>query len=385
MRKRNYLLAGMLFSAALAWHAVARAGEIQLRCSWASPNDHRNQEIPFIVNPMLVMLPGENLRLSCELEGEAGRVTVIKNNFPVREDAVINFTAPEKSGSYYIPLVLTAGGRRRETEICVVVPFKASARKTDKGYDVRVDGEEVGHYRHPHRSGNAKVKENPDSYQPPVWWLRITPTNKDFELVPGLTAGDLVAPAEDTGKPHTDLAPVCYPMWRAVNALRGALTARGIPGRSLKLISGFRAPPYNRAVGSNAFGRHIYGDAFDFYVDIEGDGKATDLNRDGKLDRHDAYIIVGIIEDLQDDGKIPMGGIGVYNTVGGDHEVTMHLDMRGHRATWCYRTGPSGKRGEYAWASRRFAELDRHEENLAAERAAKEGRPYSRPRREQLP
>ncbi len=101
-------------------------------------------------------------------------------------------------------------------------------------------------------------------------------------------------------------------------------------------------------------------------------------------DRRDAYPVVALLEDLQDDGKIPMGGIGIYNTVGGDHEVTMHLDMRGHRATWGYLTDARGRRSEFAWQSVRFAELDRHEEDLAAERARKDGRPYSRPRREPL-
>ena len=166
--------------------------------------------------------------------------------------------------------------------------------------------------------------------------------------------------------------------------MRQELEQRGIPAGAMKLISMFRSPPYNRSVGSNAYGRHIYGDAFDFYIDIEGDGKASDLNHDRKRDRRDAYPIVALLEDLQDDGKIPMGGIGIYSTVGGDHEVTMHLDMRGHRATWGYLTDARGRRSEFAWQSVRFAELDRHEEDLAAERARKEGRPYSRPRREPL-
>ncbi len=358
--------------------------EMRLLCRWPSPNDHREQEIAFAANPLLVMLPGDNLRLSCDLGGSPGRITVLKDGQPIREDGVIDFTAPEKPGSYYIPLSLSAGGGTRAMELCVLIPFKATARRTGRGFDVRVDGEEIGEYRHPSRSGNIKVRENPDSYQPPPWWLRITPMNRGFEVVPGLAAGDLVVPSEDTGLPHIDLVPVCYPMWKATDTLRSALAAKGIPRDALKIISVFRAPQYNRGVGSNAFGRHIYGDAFDFCIDIEGDGKASDLNRDRKRDRFDAYVVVALIEELQDDGKIPMGGIGVYNTVAGDYEVTMHLDMRGHRATWCSRTAASGRKSDHAWASVRFAELDRHEENLAAERAAREGRPYSRPKREPL-
>ncbi len=382
---RYFAIAILAFALLLLVPRVG-AAEILLRCRWASPNDRRQQEIAYAANPLLVVLPGENLQLSCDTtDGTPGAVTVMKDGAPVRQEPVVTLTAPDAPGSYYISLALDAGGLRRETEICVLVPYKASGKKAGRGIDLHVDNHNVGNYRLPANSGNVKVRENPDSYQPPVWWLRITPMNRNFELVPGFAAGDLVIPSEDTGLPHSDLAPVCYPMWKAVHTLRTALAARGIPAHSLRIISCFRAPPYNRSVGSNAYGRHIYGDAFDFYITPDGGEKAADLNRDGKLDRLDAFIVVGIIEDLQDDGKIPMGGIGIYHTVAGDHEVTMHLDMRGHRATWCYRTGASGKRSEHPWASRRFAELDRHEENLAAQRAAKEGRPYSRPKREPLP
>jgi hypothetical protein len=132
--------------------------------------------------------------------------------------------------------------------------------------------------------------------------------------------------------------------------------------------------------------RSIYGDAFDFYIGLADDNiKAADLNRDGKLDRRDAWPLVRLIEDLQADGKIPMGGVGVYNTSGGDHEVTLHVDLRGHRATWGYFYGASGKQSEFAWASRRFADLDRRDEKTAAERAARENRKYAPPSREQLP
>ncbi len=365
--------------------ALAAAAEPALHCRWTSPNTGRQMTLAFHENPMLVVLPGGNLDLTASAGTAQGQVTVFRDGQGVRTGPAIALTAPEEPGAYYIPLAVEAGGARRETEICVLVPYKAVGRTVSNGWDLVVDGAEVGRYRHPSRAGNLKVRENPDSYMPPPWWLRVTPQNTNFALVPGVTAGDLVIPSEDTGEKHSDLVPVCYPMWLAVVAFRQELERRGIPAAALKIISMFRAPPYNRGIGSGAYGRHIYGDAFDFYIDLENDGKASDLSRDGKRDRRDAYPIVALLEDLQDDGKIPMGGIGVYNTVGGDHEVTMHIDMRGHRATWGSLTDARGRTSEFAWQSRRFEELDRHEENLAAGRAAKEGRKYARPRREPLP
>lgn len=362
----------------------APAAEPALHCQWTNPNTKQPLALTFQDNPLIVALPGQTIILSSSCQGATGQVTIFKDDQPIRTSQSISLAAPEKPGSYFIPLALEAGGMRRDSEICIFVPHKATARRAPKGLDVIVDGENIGFYRDPALSGNQKVRDNPASYQPPVWWLRITDTNAHFSLVPGLKADDLVVASEDTGTKHTDTVPVCYPMWLTVHSLRAALETRGIPGSALKLISVYRAPAYNRGIGSNAYGRHIFGDAFDFYIDLEGDEKASDLNQDRRRDRRDAYPVVAVIEDLMADGKIPMGGIGIYNTVGGDHEVTMHYDARGHRATWGFHFGASGKKSNFAWASRRFADLDRHEENLAAERASREGRSYVRPNREPL-
>ncbi len=374
-----------LFLALTISAAAALSGEVNLRCRWLSPNDRRTMDLSFAGNPLVVMLPGESLQVAAEADGQPGRLAVIKDGKIIREDTVLNFTAPEKPGAFYISVAAVAGEQNRRGEICVLVPHKATARRSNQGWLVRVDETPIGEYRQASASGNAKVKDNPDSYQPPVWWMRITDMNASFEVSPGVKADDLVAPSEDTGTKHTDIVPVCYSMWTAITTLRNGLSARGIPGSALRVISGFRTPPYNRSIGSNAFGRHVYGDAFDFYINLAGGEniKAADLNRDGKLDRRDAYPIVAVIEDLQAEGKLPMGGIGVYNTIGGDHEVSLHLDVRGHRATWCYING-AGHRNEACWQSRHFSNLDREDEDKAVRRAAEEGRSYSRPHREPL-
>lgn len=364
---------------------TAPGGNIPIRCRWNSPNDGSGLDMVFSGNPMIVARAGENLSVAPVLpSGEAGRITLLREGQPFREDASLSFVIPNTPGTYYIPLAVSSSGGNREFELCVVVPYQAAARRTTTGWDVTVDNQPIGSYRHPSRSGNAKVRNNPECYQPPVWWLRITETNASFEVAPGLTAGELVVASDDTGEKHIDLVPVCYPMWLAIGTLRKALEERGIPGRSCKLLSMFRAPTYNRGIGSNAFSRHVYGDAFDFFIDLEDNGMASDLNGDGRLDRRDAYRLVAIIEDLQAEKKIPMGGIGIYNTVAGDCVVSMHLDLRGHRATWCYRTGAGGHKSEYSWASRRFPDLDVADEQAAAERAAKENRKYAPPHREPL-
>ncbi|MCL2001705.1 MAG: D-Ala-D-Ala carboxypeptidase family metallohydrolase [Planctomycetes bacterium] len=380
------LLAAVFFFPTAFCFSVSANEDLVLRCRWPSPNDRSPQEIVFSGNPLIVIPPGETFSVRAEAPDVVCRLAVIIDGQSYREDESLNFTAPQNSGAYYLLLAINAADRQRNVELCVLVPAKAVARRTGSGLDVSLEDRFIGHYPHPNRSRNAKVRANPDSYQPPTWWMQITEANASFEVMPGIMAQELVATSEDTGDRHTDIVPVMYPMWKAIVAVRNALEERmAVPGSALKLISVFRAPAYNRSIGSGAFSRHVYGDAFDFYLDLDNQGKAADLNRDGRLDRQDAYPLVALIESLQAEGKIPMGGIGVYHTVGGDHEVTLHLDLRGHRATWGFLTSPSGRRSHFSWLSKNFADIDRRDEEEAARRTAAEGGKYSPPRREPLP
>ncbi|MDR0362264.1 MAG: hypothetical protein LBJ46_06220 [Planctomycetota bacterium] len=365
--------------------AISSAADpcLPIRFRWRNPVDGGQLDFLFTASPFVIMPAGGQLRVSAPEPG--GRLILLRDNHPLRTDPAMLLSAPERPGAYYMAFRAESGELWRDFNLCVFVPYRATGKTAGKGHDIHVEGENVGNYRLPEHSGNLKVRNNPDSYRPPVWWFRMAPQTLEFEVVPGVRVGDLVAPTEDTGLRHSELVPVCYPMWTAILRLREALSRRGIPGEALKIISGFRAPPYNRAAGSNAYGRHIYGDAFDFYIDLEGDAKSSDLNRDGKVDRRDAYEVVATIEDLQADAVIPVGGIGIYHTVGGDHGLTMHLDLRGHRANWGYYYSAGGKRNEFAWDSRRFRDIQRREEDEAKARTEKAGKTYNRPRRDPLP
>ncbi len=94
--------------------ASAQAQEVRIRCKWTSPNDRSRLDMAFAGNPLLVMLPGETLEVTAEANGIVGQVTILKDGLPYREDAVLQFTAPDRPGAYFIPLNLAAGDARRE-------------------------------------------------------------------------------------------------------------------------------------------------------------------------------------------------------------------------------------------------------------------------------
>jgi hypothetical protein len=114
------------------------------------------------------------------------------------------------------------------------------------------------------------------------------------------------------------------------------LNAKGYPCDSFHIMSGYRTPYYNKAIGNVKYSRHIYGGAADIFVDENPkDEMMDDLNKDGKIDYKDAAIIYEIIDELYGKPfyKIFAGGLARYKKTA-NHGPFVHIDVRGHRARW---------------------------------------------------
>lgn len=110
----------------------------------------------------------------------------------------------------------------------------------------------------------------------------------------------------------------------------------GIAAETFTVMSGFRTPAYNDAIGNVAHSRHIYGGAADIYIDERPrDGVMDDLNSDGVLDYRDAQLLYRIADELfaGDEHQKLHGGLGVYDSTAA-HGPFIHLDARGKRARW---------------------------------------------------
>jgi len=55
----------------------------------------------------------------------------------------------------------------------------------------------------------------------------------------------------------------------------------GYASESFHVMSSFRTPSSNRAIGNVAYSRHVWGDAAHIFIDADEDGVMDDLNRDG--------------------------------------------------------------------------------------------------------
>ena len=107
------------------------------------------------------------------------------------------------------------------------------------------------------------------------------------------------------------------------------------PYRMVHVMSGYRTPFYNRAIGNVQYSRHVYGDAADIFVDASPrDELMDDLNRDGTVDLRDAKVLHEIVEGLDggDAGGL-VGGLAAYDATTA-HGPFVHMDLRGYRARW---------------------------------------------------
>ena len=106
----------------------------------------------------------------------------------------------------------------------------------------------------------------------------------------------------------------------------------------LEIMSGYRTPQYNKAIGNVQFSRHVFGDSCDVYIDEDGDGQMDDLNGDGKSNKSDARLLFNLVNGLQKESwyKPFIGGLGLYGR-NSRHPAFVHIDSRGYVARWGHK------------------------------------------------
>ncbi|MEQ8264731.1 D-Ala-D-Ala carboxypeptidase family metallohydrolase [Pseudohaliea sp.] len=180
-------------------------------------------------------------------------------------------------------------------------------------------------------------------YLPPEGFVELTQELAELQLSPNFRLGQFAAKqASDYPKYLVLRASL---LLKLENILR-ALNAAGHRTPRLEIMSGYRTPFYNKAIGNVAYSRHLWGGAADLYIDVDPeDGIMDDLNGDGVFDRADAQWLAEFINGMSQRGAFGrrIGGLGVY---GGNsaHGPFVHVDVRGTRARWC----PGGVSSEAA-------------------------------------
>ena len=236
-------------------------------------------------------------------------------------DRTWHWTAPDTAGAFGEVQVFTAGstGLIQRINLFVLVP----AQEADDGYvgEFRVDSYPT--------EAPAKAAEN---YAPPVGFVKVTAENAERRVSSHFRIGQFISKQAGDWPKYVVPGPQLY---SKLESLLELVRARGHDADTLHVMSGFRTPFYNRSLGNVQFSRHIYGDAADVFVDVDGDGNMDDLNGDGLVSVEDAATLGSWMNSLADQAAHVdlAGGLGVYDATR-YHGPFVHIDTRGYRARW---------------------------------------------------
>lgn len=174
-----------------------------------------------------------------------------------------------------------------------------------------------------------------DAYANPIGFVEVTPSNQDLQVSEHFRLRDFLTHDQATVWPKYVV--LREALLDKLELVLDDLSRHGIPTWHVVVLSGFRTPAYNFALG-DASGRaresrHQYGDAADIIIDANGDGRMDDLNMDGRVDARDVRVIERAVERVERTHPELVGGLGLYEAMGPSGPFA-HIDVRGETARW---------------------------------------------------
>lgn len=259
------------------------------------------------------LLPEQGMRV--EVGGEGGGLLRYQAGEVVAIGAgAWRWIAPSRPGIY--ALRLTAGADTVDLTALVMHP-------ATEVHDGVLNGYRIGKYRGEPLRGEA-------AYLPPAGFVEVGRADRDVLVSPHFALGDFLC--KQPGEPR--YVALSVPLLHKLETIAETLEARGIAAGSLRVMSGYRTPAYNAAIGNQTvYSRHLWGDAADVYVDADGDGAMDDLNGDGRATVADARLLARWIEGLGSRPGWRPGGLAAYRA-NAAHGPFVHVDARGARARW---------------------------------------------------
>ncbi len=274
------------------------------------------QNVPYPVFAIFV-LPGSTIEVGF-LDATAGARFSLDGR-PV-DPAAAPLTAPGTPGLAVLEIENVATGETARLHVFVMVP----AKQVDK--DGRLNGYRIGRYP-------ATPLRGLDIYLPPLGYVEVTEDNRDVAVSPNFTLGEFLAKQESDWPKYLVLR---SSLLLKLENILATLNRSGRATGDFVIMSGYRTPFYNRAIGNVQYSRHVWGGAADFYIDeAPADGIMDDLNGDGRVNKDDARWLAKFIDEMSRRGEFGprMGGIGVYGSTSA-HGPFVHVDVRGTRARW---------------------------------------------------
>lgn len=276
---------------------------------------YKEETSPYRVNAVFLM-PGEVLDLEIKhASGPFALLTAAGDSLP---GTAWRWPAPRAAGLHPL-LIVRPGADSMLLNAFVMVPAAEAAG----GY---LEGYRIGAY--PSRPlKDLRFYRNPEGY------IRVDSAAAAAWISPHFRLGQFLC------KQSRALPAFLVLRERLVLKLEAVLeqaNRHGHKAHSLHVMSGYRTPWYNRAIGNVKHSAHQFGGAADVFIDEDPvDGNMDDLNGDGRSDAKDSRILFQIVDRMSlDRYYLPyLGGIGSYNR-NASHGPFVHIDVRGFRALW---------------------------------------------------
>jgi hypothetical protein len=236
-----------------------------------------------------------------------------------RAPNVWRWRAPSQPGLVTAHIV-AAGADKPAVELKLMVMIPAASVKSG-----RLNGYRIGSYPAKPLAGNPL-------YLRPRGFIEVTEDNADEKISPRFRLGQFTSKQSAAFPKYIVIDP---DLLVALERLADRLDGLGLPAK-LHVMSGYRTPFYNHAIGNVRYSLHQWGVAADVFVDDDEDGRMDDLNKDGRIDRRDAAELFRIANALSAGapGTRPFaGGLGVYGATAA-HGPFVHIDVRGRAARW---------------------------------------------------
>jgi peptidase M15-like protein len=221
------------------------------------------------------------------------------------------WTAPGTPGLHPIAVVSSDQRDSITIQAFVLVPYSQLKGEYLNGY-------RIGRYP-------ARPLRGLEIYRPPAGFVEVTRANENTFVSPHFQLKQFLCKQGGTYPKYVVLNEA---LLQKLEDLLARVNAAGYSVTTFHVMSGYRTPAYNRALGNVLYSRHTFGAAADVFIDENHDGRMDDLNGDGRSDSRDGKLLYSLFETAG-----VQGGMGEYAPTRA-HGPFVHVDVRDRRARW---------------------------------------------------
>jgi Peptidase M15 len=270
-----------------------------------------------------------NARLTVEITGApAGASYMLKTE----EGASVaqagrgwRWTAPAVPGQYDLKVSRSKPAEKDKHDITLHVFVMTPAADIRDGY---LNGYRIGSYPAKPLNGNP-------IYLPPAGFVEVTKKNRHNKITPHFTLEQFLC-KEDLSDRYPKYVLIKERLLLKLEAVLAHVNNDlGIKTDTLHVMSAFRTPYYNKAIGDVLYSQHQWGSAADIFIDPHHKNRMADLDGNRVVDIRDAKFFYDRIEDMLALRPFQrfQGGMGYYPATSA-HPPFVHVDVRGTKARW---------------------------------------------------